>query len=79
MSYYGILKAKIYHTFQWPTGDENHKAYDMTERNARIVQHYASEVDLGRMDTISAYEHCVGDICGRSYNAKDQRNSPIIY
>lgn len=51
------------------------KAYILNERELRILNHYQRQLELGRMDQLSAVERCLGDLAGRNYHPKlDQRS-----
>lgn len=46
------------------------------ERTERITNHYQREVDLNRIDPVTAIDRCIGDICGRNYGPMEQRSTP---
>jgi len=77
MDYIGELTMRVYSQFQWPPAAADNPGYILTDRQSKIIRKYADEVNLNRMDTRSALERAIGDICGRNYFPnKDQRNTP---
>ncbi len=72
--YLPIIQRQVYLAFGWFLGDKNNPPWKMTSRDENILNHYAKQVDLKRMDTISALDRCIGDIKGRNYHPnKTQR------
>lgn len=57
----------------------NHRdATTLTPHERIILAHYQREVDLSRIDYITATKRCIGDINGRNYHpAKEQRGETI--
>lgn len=46
----------------WDTATAKH--YTQSNRNARIFAHYQDSVNRGRIDPITAVEHCIADLKG---------------
>jgi hypothetical protein len=66
MDYLPTLQRQLYITFDWSLGTPDKIPYVMSSRDINILRHYARQVDLKRMDTITALDRCVGDVKGRN-------------
>ena len=64
-SIYSALLASVAHTLKVEP-----KGITLTLRTEKILDHYVKQIDLGRMDIISATDRAIGDISGRNYHPK---------